>query len=49
MNEPYQAQINGFQIKELESVPEPASMVLLGVGGLLGAFGLRRSREKRAA
>jgi hypothetical protein len=42
----YEGQISGLQ---LQAVPEPASAVLLGVGGLVGALGLRRSREKSVA
>jgi hypothetical protein len=48
LNFTYQGQINGFQVKELP-VPEPASVVLLGIGGLLGSYRLRRSREQAAA
>lgn len=33
----YLGQISGFQLKELSAAPEPASMVLLGVGGVLAA------------
>jgi hypothetical protein len=44
----YQGQIDGFQVKELP-VPEPASVVLLGIGGLLGSYRMRRSREQAAA
>ncbi|RXK87835.1 PEP-CTERM sorting domain-containing protein [Chlorobaculum sp. 24CR] len=40
----YQGQISGLQV---EAVPEPASVMLLGVGGLL--FGLRRNRQKAVA
>lgn len=44
----YEGQISGLQL-EAQAVPEPASVVLLGVGGLFGAFGLRRNREKAVA
>lgn len=40
----YKGQMSGLQV---EAVPEPASVMLLGVGGLL--FGLRRNREKAVA
>jgi len=50
----YQGNLSGFQVKELgnppvPSVPEPASAMLLGVGGIVGSFVLRRSREKAVA
>jgi hypothetical protein len=42
----YQGQISGLQV---QAVPEPASVVLLGVGGILGAYRMRKTRENEAA
>ncbi len=38
--------INGFQLYHSSSTPEPASLVLLGVGGLLGASRLKKKSGK---
>ena len=46
LNFTYSGQISGFQLKEVSSpVPEPSTIILMGIGGLLFvAFSLRKSQ-----
>lgn len=43
------SQINGIQLLQTSTAPEPASMVLLGIGGVLAAARFRRKNSEASS